>query len=64
MKKYIKCPSVFKNVYIVMNFGGFREMFYYLRQAKEYVKDNGMYKGEPIYQIYKCNLIIDNQKQK
>lgn len=56
----IKPKTVFKNVYIVQNFGSFRDLFYSLKDAKRYVAEEGTDErsGIPFYQIYKGDIIF------
>lgn len=44
----------FKGVYIVQNYGCFRHLFYYLKNAEEFAD------GKEYYQIYKCDFELKN----
>jgi len=52
----------FENVYVVQNFGSFRDLFYTLGDAREFVAEEGMdiKTGEAYYQIYKCDVELKN----
>ena len=52
----------FIGVYVVQNYGSFRDLFYSLREAKLFVKEKGTDKvtGKEYYQIYKCDIELKN----
>ncbi len=66
MKKYNKIakdPMIMRSgVYVVLNFGAFRDLFYYLKDAKMLVAQEGTDKetGKVYYQIYKCDINLKN----
>lgn len=65
-KKMNDMTTKFKNVYVVQNFGAFRDMFYYLRDARRLVREEGIDEktGEKYYQIFKCDVELKNIKRK
>ena len=63
-KEIIKPTTIFKDYYVVQNYGGFRDMFYHYRDAVAFCKNEGVYDGECLYQIYKCTVEIKNPIQK
>jgi len=52
----------FKGVYVVQNFGAFRDLFYSYADAKKYVREEGTdeKRGSVYYQIYKCDVSLTN----
>jgi hypothetical protein len=65
-KNQEKMPLIMnKNIYVVLNFGAFRDVFYLYRDAKKFVREEGTSDtGERYYQIFKCDLIMENWKPK
>jgi len=57
-----KVETKFKNVYVVQNFGSFRNLFYSYQYAKKFVKEEGTDEktGKEYYQIYKCDVELKN----
>lgn len=62
-KKIAKDPMTMRGgVYVVLNFGAFRDLFYYRQAAKSFVEEEGTDKktGDVYYQIYKCDVGLKN----
>jgi len=53
----LKTRIKFKGVYVVQNYGSFRELFYYYEDAKRFVEKVN---AEKYYQIYKCDVVLEN----
>lgn len=62
----VRAQTSIKKVYVVQNFGIFREYFFTLKDAIKYVRDGeSHYPDKPeLYQIYKADIEIKNPIQK
>jgi len=62
----IKPKTIFKDVYVVQNYGAFRELFWRYKDAVEYARDEENYYKDKLelFQIYKCTVQIHDPVQK